>query len=434
MEYDAVVIGSGPAGFSCAMTVARLGGKVAVVEKGKIGGVCANAGCIPTKSLCHHAELHRLMKSAASGESTQQVDFKKIMHEARSAAKKASDGVAFMLKKNGVGVFYGEARIRDSQTVSVGEKCIKARNIVIATGSRPIPLGDNAFDGRILSGESMLSLENVPKSLLIVGGGAIGVEFASIMSAFNCKVAIVEMMGQLLPGFDRDVSSLVERSLKSSNVEIFTNSKVEGISDGFAVVGENKVQAEFILVAIGRRPVFDEEALERIGVKFDGRGIKVDGRMRTNVGGVYAVGDVVGGAMLAHKALEEGRVAGMNILGYEEEVDYSAIPHCVYSHPEVAAVGRLEGDSIGVSHFSSNGRGIAEGETTGFVKVFAKDGLLVGACIVGKNATELIAEPCLAIRNKLPLSAVARTVHAHPTFSESFRDAVFDCIKGKIGK
>lgn len=411
------------------------------MEKNKAGGVCANVGCIPTKSLAASAELARKIKSGASASSGVrasgvELDFAAAAKKARTAASIVSQGVGFLLKSWGVEIVAGEAEIASPNEVKVnsagGERALETKNVVIATGGSPFALPGAAFGGAVISGEELVLIEKVPKKVVIIGGGVEGVEYAGILASFGVDVTVIEMAGRILPMADAEAAALVAKNLAGLGVKILVNTKVEKIEGNAVFAGGAKFDADLVIVVIGKRPNVSEDA-KRLGVKFGKRGIETDSAMRTSVAGVYAIGDVVGGG-LAHVASEQGIVAAENIAGRDTEYGASAVPYAIFTLPEVAAVGDVSGGaasgseangvSIGVFPFAALGRATAQGERAGFVKVFANaEGVIVGCVIAGAHASDCISEAALAVRLKATLDDVCGTIHAHPTFPEAFQEA-----------
>jgi dihydrolipoamide dehydrogenase len=353
---------------------------------------------------------------------------------ALSVSKISSKGVEFLLKKSGIDVITGRGKITNSNTVQVGAEALDTENIVIATGSLPVLLPGVPFGGRVLSSETLLEMESLPGSLIIVGGGYVGVEYAGIFSALGTKVTVVEMMDKILPGMDPEIVSVIQRSLSKDGVDIRTGAKIEKLSEKGVIVNGQEIDAEKILVAVGRIPNYDKHEMEKIGVKY-GRGILTDETMRTNAKGVYAIGDAVGKGMLAHVASREGTVAAENIVGMKKAMDYSCIPSCVFSFPEAAVVGSLDPSlKVGKFPFVASGKARAMGETEGLVKVFVRDGVLSGVAIVGPHATDLIGEACLAVKNRMRIEDITDTVHPHPVLSEAFVDACLDAMGAALSK
>ncbi len=459
-KFDVVVIGGGPGGYVAAIRASQLGFKTALIEKDRVGGICLNWGCIPTKALLKSAELYNLMKRADEfGLKIGDLgfDFKKIIQRSRQVAERLTRGVEFLLKKNNVTKISGEGFILKRNVVGVkgdkNEMEIETKNIIIATGARPKEIPGIKVDRKfvITSKEAML-LEEPPKSMIIIGAGAIGVEFAYFYNSFGTKITLIEMMPSILPNEDKEITDVLAKSFQRSGIEILTETKVISAAQesNSAVVKiekgdvEETLKADVALVAIGVRGNTDEIGLENVGVEVENTFIKVDKKTyKTNVDGIYAIGDVIGPPLLAHVASAEGIRCVENIAGVETlPIDYNNIPSCTYCIPQVASIGLTEQKAIELGYeirvgkfpFRANGKSLALGETEGMVKVIfdAKYGELLGAHIVGPEATELIAE--FGVTKTLEGTAfeIAKTIHAHPTLSETLMEASADALKEAI--
>lgn len=424
--YDAVVIGGGPGGYVCAIKLAQLGGKVVLVERGELGGVCTNYGCIPTKSLHASCDILKRAKAAkAHGINlhVEGIDFSQMRKRMQLVVNNLRNGIGLLLKSNSVEVLNGEGKIFGKNSVEVNGKILETKNIVIATGSEPIGIPGVSFGESVLSSTELLALEKIPSSLMIIGAGVIGMEFACIFNELGTKVTVMEMLDRILPTEDMEIASELQKTLERDGIEFLLGSKVEKIEGNRVFVSGKELEAEKVLVAIGRRPVFDKEAMEKLGVKFGKKGILVNDKMQTNLPNIYAIGDVAGG-MLAHVASEQGVTAAQNIMGKNSEFEKHAISWCVFSMPEIASVGELNGDQVGKFPFSASGKASALGERTGFVKILARNGVIVGGTIIGPHASDLIGELALAVRNKLKLEDIEETIHPHPTLCEAIQEAV----------
>lgn len=446
-EFDLIIIGAGPGGYVGAIRASQLGLKTAIVEKDKAGGVCLNIGCIPSKSLIHQAEKFNAIKDLEKmgvKVDTTEFDYKQVFKKSRLASKKLSKGVEFLLKKNKVDYFAGEAKFVDAKTLKINdEEEIKAENIIIATGSRPRQIPGFEFDEeKVLSSTGALMLEKLPKSILILGSGAIGMEFTHVMNAFGVEVHLVEMMDTLLPTEDRDISEELEKAFKKRKVKMYTGTKATGYEEtpeGLKVTLEAKdgttseVVVEQILVAVGRATNIENIGLETIGVKTERGFIAVGDYYETSVKGVYAVGDVVASPLLAHVASKEAEIAVEHIAGrtVEPKLDDRLIPGAVYCEPEVGSFGLKEKDidleTMVVSKFpyKAIGKATAVEQAEGFFKLITdkETGMLLGASIIGAQATELIHELLLAKDMKISMEKVAELIHAHPTLSEGLMEA-----------
>ncbi|QQG48059.1 MAG: dihydrolipoyl dehydrogenase [archaeon] len=450
LEADVTVIGGGPGGYVCAIRAAQLGLRTILVEADKVGGECLNYGCIPSKSLITVSKLFDKVKEAekyglvATGVSVNYAQMQKWKGEVVS---KLVSGVEGLLKGNHATVLKGEAEITAAGKVSVttaqGTEEITTKNIVIATGTRTVQLPGLEFDGSLVIGsKEALELMDAPGKLLIVGGGAIGLEFASMYQRLGSKVTVVELMDQLMPGADPEVVRLVHKKLEGRGGKVHLKSKVLSVSKSGGVAkaevetpeGRVSVEADRILVSVGRKPRTEKLNLQAIGVKTDQRGfITTDEHMRTNVPGIFAIGDVRGPPLLAHKASKEGIVAAESAAGLPTAADWTVIPDAVFCDPEVASVGLTEAKAIEAGYsvkksrfqFAALGRALSTGEPEGFVKVVAKaeDGLVLGVQIVGPEASNLISEVALAIEMGATVEDIALTVHPHPTLPEAIMEA-----------
>lgn len=447
-EVDVLVIGAGPGGYVAAIRAAQLGKSVTVVDKAELGGVCLNRGCIPSKALisaAHHYEAAKEMPFPGI-ETTAKLDYSKVAAWKQTVVDKMTGGVKTLLKGNKVNVVQGEVFFSKPDEVRVvteyeGKK-YKFQHCIIATGSRPIEIKSFPFSERVLSSTEALALDHVPASIAVVGGGYIGIELGQTFAKFGSKVTIIEGTDSILPTFDAQLTRLVTRNLKKYEAEIHTNAMAKGVTEDdkgatltFAVGGEDKtVTAEYVLVTVGRRPNTDEMGLESIGLKMTDRGmIEVDAQCRTNLPNVYAIGDIVAGPALAHKASYEGKVAAEAIAGHPSAVDYRCIPAVVFSDPEIATVGLSETEAkeqygelaVGRFPYAANGRAVALNAEAGFVKLIGDkaSGLLVGAQVIGPEASNLIAELGLAIEMSATLEDISLTIHAHPTLGEMVMEA-----------
>jgi len=450
-KYDLVVIGSGPGGYVGAIRAAQLGMKVAIVERDRLGGVCLNWGCIPTKALLRNAEIIALLRRGEEfGFSFEnlRLDFSVAVKRSEQAARKLSKGVEYLMKKNKVTVVPGEGRLAGDGQVRVAKDAkvteLQAARILLATGSRPREIPGVPIDGkRVITSTEALSLPQVPRSLLIIGAGAVGVEFADVYHAYGAEVILIEMLPRLLSVEDAEISTFLEKVFAKRGITIRTGTKVEGVT----VKGEQvslrlskegkteEITGDVALVAIGRIPNIEPLGIEGLGVKV-GRGnfIEVGDRFETSVPGIYAIGDVIGGPLLAHKAMAEAVAAVEAMAGQSgRRIDPSKIPNCTYCSPQVASVGLTEeqakekGRQVKVGRFSfqASGKAVALGDTEGFVKVVAdaEYGEILGLHIIGPEATEMIAEATMARTLEATLEEVHHSIHAHPTLSETVAEA-----------
>jgi len=442
--YDAVVIGGGPGGYVCAIRLAQLGKKVALVEKTHLGGTCTNVGCIPTKALLTTAHLFTELKEKArkfgvkAGEV--EYDLSQAMKHMRKSVTTSRKGVEFLLKKNGVDFFNGTAVVENPNTILVKElnKRIQARNLVLAHGSVPVMFPPfDKVDG-VWTSDDVFNMKELPESVVIIGGGVIGVEFSTYFSSVGTKVYLVELLEHILPSEDEDVAAEVKKSLTRRGVEVNESTKVlavEHTDSGYKVTAQKReeelvFEGERILLAVGRKPNIPED-VRMLGVKIE-KGVVTDERMRTNVDNIYAVGDIRGQIMLAHVAMQEGIVAAHNIAGEEKVMDYSGVPSIIFSNPEVAVVGArekdLEGEDIIVAKFpvSANGRARTMEERDGFAKVIvdAETDVILGLAIVSPSATDMIMEGVVAVKNRLRLNQLLDSIHPHPTLTETILGAL----------
>jgi dihydrolipoyl dehydrogenase len=451
--YDVAIIGSGPGGYVAAIRAAQLGMSVLIVEKdSRLGGVCTLRGCIPTKALLHTADvLEEARHGADVGVATREVrlDFPAATKHKEKIVRQSSNGVSYLMKKNKVDVATGFGRIVAHGKVSVAtadgaETTFSAKNVLIATGSNPRSLPGIEIDHKsILSSDSILELTEIPKSLLVIGSGAVGVEFASMFARFGSKATVVEILPRIVPLEDEEVSRELAASFKRQGIAVYVDTRVERVTPGDAGVevlarstgGKTETfRAEKILLAVGRKPLSEGIGLETLGVATDRGYIRVDAWMQTNVPNVYAIGDVVPTAWLAHVASAEGIVAVERMAGAETRpLNYDQVPGCTYCAPEVASIGLTEAAArergydvaVGKFPFSAIGKARIINETAGFVKIVAekKYDEVLGVHIVGPKATELIAEAGAALKLEATSQELVRTIHAHPTLSEIMREA-----------
>lgn len=451
-QYDIVVIGGGPGGYVAGIRAGQLGLKTLVVEKDKLGGICLNWGCIPTKALIKNAEVLTTFKHAGDfGFSFDNLksDFSKAVKRSRDISLKSSKGIEFLFKKNKVEHLYATAKIISKGMIEVdaaGKKeKISAKHIIIATGARPRILPNIAVDYKqIITSTEAMVLPEVPKRMVIIGSGAIGSEFAYIYNAYGSKVTLIEMLDSVLPIEDREITKILRRNFEKSGIEVLVDTKVESVTTGKEATvkysnkdGVKEVKADIVLSAIGVQGNIENLGLETLGVKTEKSFIKIDKMLRTNVEGVYAIGDVAGPPCLAHKASHEGIVCVEAIAGkHPHAVDYENIPGCTYCQPQVASVGMTEEKAratgkelkIGRYPFRSHGKALALNETEGMVKLIfdAKYGELLGAHIIGPEATEMIAEMATARTLETTAEQLFNTIHAHPTLTEGIAEAALD--------
>jgi dihydrolipoamide dehydrogenase len=461
-DYQLVVIGSGPGGYVAAIRAAQLGLKVVIVEKDKtLGGTCLNVGCIPSKALLASTEhLHFARERfAAHGIIAKdiQVDLGAMMKRKLDVVGKLTSGVSYLMKKNKIEVVRGFGKLVDANTVEVtddsgAKRTLKAQSIVLATGSVPIELPFLKFDGkRVINSDQGIALTKVPKSMLVIGAGAIGLELGSVWRRLGSEVTVIEFLPRIAAvGFDPETSKILQRNLEKLGMKFELGTKIESAKatdKGVELTGSNAsgpvtYQAELVLVAVGRKPFTAGLDLDKAGVKLTERGrIATNPHLQTSVPNIWALGDVIDGPMLAHKAHEEAVAVAERIAGKPGEVNYQIIPGVIYTAPEAASVGLTEEEakekkievSIGKFAFTANGRAIANDTTEGFVKIVAdaKTDRVLGAHIVASNASELIAETVLLMEFGGSSEDLARTIHAHPTMSEAVKEAAL-AVEGRM--
>ena len=427
MMYDAVIIGAGPGGYVCAIEISKLGGKVCIVEKNGFGGTCTQRGCIPTKYLHSVGDFVRKasMSKSYGIDSKIDLDYKILKSKMFTTVGKLASGIQLLLKDNGVEIVEGEAEIIAPNKVKVGSKILETKNVVIATGSTPVPISGYDFKEKILSTDTFWSMDELPKSIAVIGGGYSGCEFASILNVLGCKVWLIEMEEALMPDNPQEIGKTLEKYMRIDGITVLTNSKVEKITDNGILVNGQNIDVEKILVCAGRKPNIGSDEMKKLGIEFNGKGIDVNKKMLTSVSNIYAIGDITGKYQLAHVASKQGEVAAHNITGHDSEMDYSVIPFCVFTFPEVAFVGDCSGKS-GEFPLRANAKANCLEDTRGFLKVFEKNGICVGAIIIGTRASEIIGEVTIAIKTQLKIEKFLEVIHAHPTLSEAFTEAVRD--------
>lgn len=453
-NFDVVVIGSGPGGYVCAIRMAQLGFKTAIVEKySTLGGTCLNVGCIPSKALLDSSErYHETIHShEIHGIEVKDVklDFSKMMKRVQSVVDTTCGGVEFLMKKNKITVFNGHGSFKDKNTILVkakdGETTLTTKNTVIATGSKPSSFPGMEIDKkRIISSTEALKLKEVPKHLIVIGGGVIGLELGSVYKRLGSKVSVVEYADGIISMMDKELGRNLQKVLKKDGIEFYLShqvSKVENTGSGVKISAKNMkkdedvlIEGDYCLVSVGRRPYTDGLGLENIGLKVDERGrIPTDDHLKTSVDGVYAIGDVVKGAMLAHKAEEEGVFVAEQLAGQKPHLNYNLIPGVVYTWPEVSSVGKTEEElkKEGIKYkkgsfpFKALGRARASEENDGLIKVLAhpETDEVLGVHMIGPRCADLIAEAVLAMEYRASAEDIARTCHAHPTYTEAFKEA-----------
>ena len=446
-----VVIGGGPGGYVAAIRAAQLGAEVTLVEKNAMGGTCLNVGCIPTKALIHSADLyHEIKKDAAKNGivvGDVSIDFAAMQKKKQSVVKQLVGGVGGLMSANGITVVKGTAKFKSPTEIEVetaeGAKTLGFDKALIASGSVPsvVPIPGHDLDG-VVDSTGALNFEEIPQSLCIIGGGVIGIEMAHVYQRLGTKVTVVEMLPDILINLDSDITAVIKKLMKKNKVDILLETKVNAIEkaeNGLAVRvtaadgTEKAIEAEKVLMCVGRRPATEELGLGEIGIATERNRILVDETYKTNVENIYAIGDCIGGIMLAHVASAEGIAAVEGMLGHKPNICFDAVPSCVYTSPEMSGVGLTEKEAVqkgveyetGIFPLIGNGKSLIMGETSGLVKIIAdkKTGEVLGMHMCGPNATELIVEGALAITKKATAEDILATIHAHPSVGESIQEA-----------
>ncbi|MBI2847547.1 MAG: dihydrolipoyl dehydrogenase [Chloroflexi bacterium] len=459
-EADVLIIGAGPGGYVCAIRASQLGARVILVEKDALGGTCINRGCIPTKVLIRAVDIidtaRHKSKDYGINIGELNIDFTKMMGQKEQIVSSLVSGIQALMKSNSIEVVKGDATVLSPNQVEVsngqGEKeIVQCRRMILATGSvaatPPVP-GINGE--KVITSDGALALSEIPKSMIVIGGGAIGVEFATIFAGLGTKVSLLEMMPQLIPTEDAELAAALRNSLRKKGIEVLTGARVSQIEDDLAGGktvtvttgdGEKKLTGDIVLSAAGRKPNTEGLGLEMAGIATEKARILVNRKMETNVPGVYGIGDAAGRIQLAHVASAEGEVAAANAARKEAVMDYRVVPRCIYGLPEAAAVGMTEkearekvGDvAVGSFPFIANGKAIIRGERNGFVKFVteSKTGQVLGVHIFGAHATDIISEAALSIKMGATVEDIFSTIHPHPTLSEMLREAALDA-KGRV--
>ncbi len=460
-KFDVTVIGGGPGGYVCAIRLSQLGLKTACIEsRGSLGGTCLNVGCIPSKNLLNFSEnFHKAKNFKNIGIEVGEVklNLDKMMQNKEKAVTVLTKGIEFLFKKNKVSYFKGMGAFKKVNEISIlangKETIIQTNKTIICTGSGPVSLPGMEFDEKqILSSTGALSLREVPKKMVVVGGGYIGLEMGSVWSRLGTQVEVIEFLDRITPGMDNEISKEFEKILKKQGIKFKLNTKVEKITKNNNFVSidtvdkeknKNKIQADVVLISVGRKPNTKSLNLKNVGVQTDEKGrVKVNKKFETNIKNIYAIGDVIDGPMLAHKAEEEGIAVAELIAGQSGHVNYDIIPGVIYTSPEVASVGKTEEQlkanksnyKIGKFPFMANSRAKAIDESEGFVKILAdaKTDKVLGVHIIGPHAGEMIAEMAVAMEFGASSEDIARTCHAHPTFSEAIKEAALSVEKRQI--
>jgi dihydrolipoamide dehydrogenase len=455
-DYDVIVIGAGPAGYVCAIRAAQLGKKTAIVDKEWLGGVCLNVGCIPSKALLHNAEIAHTLRERGKefgfSFDNLNLDYGVAVKRSRKVSNRLTRGVGFLMRKNNIDVHMGEARLSAKDTVVVTDEEgktqeLKGKDIVVATGASSALIPGVEVDGeKVVTYWEAILQERLPESVIIIGAGAIGVEFATIWNSYGVAVTIVEMLPRLVPLEDEEVSAELAKAFSKREIKILTGTRVESVTAGEEGVsvkvsaedGEQTLEAEQALVAIGFRPNSKGLGLEEVGVEIDERGmVVIDERMATNVPGIWSIGDVTGKLMLAHVGSAQGIVCAENIAGVESApLDYEMMPRATYCQPQVASFGLTQQQAeergyqvkVGRFPFQANGKALGLGDYAGWVKLItdAQYGEILGAHMVGPNVTELLPELTISQMMELTPAEIARNVHPHPTLSEVLMEAAHD--------
>ncbi len=460
MDYQVVVIGSGPGGYVAAIRCAQLGMKTAIIEKyDTLGGTCLNVGCIPSKALLdsseHFHNAEHTFKTHGIDISKPKVNIKQMIGRKADVVKQNVEGIDYLMKKNKIDVFHGMGSFLDKNTIEIAGKKkekITAEKVIIATGSKPANLPFIELDKeRVITSTEALELKEVPKHMIVIGGGVIGVELGSVYARLGAKVSVVEYLDNLIPSMDQTMGKELQKSLKGIGFEFFMGHKVTAVGKkgkNVTVKAENKkgetieIKGDYCLVSIGRKPYTDKLGLDKAGVKMDDRGrVEVDGHLRTNVDNIYAIGDVVKGAMLAHKAEEEGVFVAESIMGQKPHINYNLIPGVVYTWPEVASVGKTEEQlkeegkayKTGKFPYKALGRARASMDTEGLVKILAdkETDEILGVHIIGARAADMIAAGVTAMEFRASAEDIARMSHAHPTYMEAFKEAALAATENR---
>ena len=444
------IIGGGPGGYVAAIKAAMLGADVTVIEKRRVGGTCLNVGCIPTKALLASSSMLNNIKEAKSfginidGEIN--IDFSSIMSRKDKIVNQLINGIEFLFEKRGINLINGFGKLIDKNNIEVtmedgSKEVVNADRIILANGSVPVIPEMFPYDGKtVITSDELLSLQELPKSILIIGGGVIGCEIGQFLRTLGTEVTIVEMNEQLLPFEDKDVAKQLQRQFKKDKIKVMTGVGVETcqVIDNQAVAtlsNGKQIKSQYALVAVGRKPNLNNSGIKELGIEINKGKIVVNQNLETNIEGIYAIGDLIDTPFLAHVASKEGMIAVENALGKSKVVDYTAVPRCVYTEPEVAAVGKTEKQldaegkkyNVGQFDFRALGKAQAIGNFQGFIKVIADENdVIIGASIVGPHATDLLTELSLAIHLKLTTEQVGDVIHAHPTLSEGLMEAIHD--------
>ena len=458
MAKKIIIIGGGPGGYVAAIRAAQMGADATVIEKKVLGGTCLNWGCVPTKTLLQSARCYKsVLNSREFGvyNTMQSFRFDKMVKRKDDIVKTNVDGIKHLFQKNKINSLTGTASLVDQNTVSIlypdgKTESLKADAIILATGSEPLTPKFLKYDGeRVISTTEALKLDDVPKSIAIVGGSVSGCEFASLFSQLGAEVHLIEMLDGIVPTEDKEIASKLTSELKNSGINILTNSPVEAIERVYpsgdvklTVKGQASLQVEYCLLTLGRKLNTENIGLESLEIKHSPAGIEVNDYLQTNIKTVYAVGDVTGKLLLAHVASEQGIIAVEHIMGKKVRMDYQVVPAFIYTHPEISSVGKQEDELkkegsnylIGKNYFNSNAMAMGMGEATGFVKVLAdaKSHQILGIHMIGPHATDLLGEAVVILKNKMTVEQIKDMIHPHPTLSEVIKEAVLATIDQAI--
>ncbi len=439
---DLIIIGAGPGGYELAVEAAKHGLSTVLIEEDQLGGTCLNHGCIPTKSFYHAASVLRDFQVAADYGITGScaLDFSATLSKKNRIVSELRNGIRFMVEKSGAEIIFGHGKLLSKNRVDVNGTVIEGKTIVLATGSSSARLPLPGFNlPNVITSKEILELDYVPKKLTVIGAGVTGIEFASIFSRFGSQVEVFEALEGILPVTDKEISKRLLSFLKASGIKFHLNAMISRVEDDnglklwYTEKGqENNASADVILVAVGRKPNLGNLGLDEVGILYDRRGIKVDANFKTNLDNVYAIGDVTGQMMLAHSATYSGYQVLKNLLGETERIDFSVLPSCVFTFPEVASVGLTEDEAAGTdfkinkAYFRANGKAATMGETDGFVKIISISGTVKGVHILGPHASDLISEAVALINKKTSAKEFKDFIHPHPTLSEIFSSALRD--------
>jgi len=445
--YDIIILGAGPGGYELALEASKKGLKVALVEADEVGGTCLNYGCIPTKTYYQNAKLiNDLTKSEQLGMTVQYTfAFEKVFRRKEKVVSSLKEGIQFLLTKAKVELIQGYGHLVDKNSVEVNDSLYQAKYIVIATGSSSMTLNLPGFHNpRVISSQQLLALKDLPKRLVVIGGGVIGIEMASIFHSFGCDVEVIEMCEQILPTLDQEIAKRLQSYLKQQGIKIYTNSIVHEIAGENELIvtvsskgkEEHKV-CDKVLLAVGRKPNVANMGLDCVGIHYSNKGIQVNDHFQTNVANIFAIGDVTGKTMLAHMATYSGYRVLNYILQEKDTINFNFIPACVFTFPEVATIGITEEEvrkmnleiTIGKSYYRANGKAVSMNETEGFVKIIACNETIVGVHIIGYDASILIHEALPLVNEKISITKANSYIHAHPTLSEVFAIALKELKK-----